>query len=529
MASIRAQLATAYAATLVCTVAVVGGLVYEVEREVQRQDAAHQIETRARSDVDVSLRLIEQAAASGTAFQATAPVVVLAPGRPGVAAQPPGVIPTPGGAHAAPSSDRGIATLGKLLEGVPDFVVVLDSNGRMLYVSFAARQLDPDDQFELAQTAMRLPLTGGVRPIELSGRRYLLAVGAPSAPQAGVGRVVAGVDMSETDVNATALLAIDLILLPVVVLLSIAGVYAVSGRAFQPVDVIINEVEAISDGRSLHRRLVVDGAGDEMRRLSETLNQMIARLESSFGALRRFTADASHELKTPLTVLRADVERAMTSPSHSTEQLIALEEALQETRRMADLVDSLLTLARADEGRYDMMREPVPLDPLVREVFESALILGEDAGLTVSLLVLEPVTVLGDATRLRQLFMNLVMNAVKYTPRGGRVEISLSHRLDGVTFSVRDTGIGIAPSDLSHIFERFWRADRVRSRASERGGFGLGLAISQWIAQAHGGSIAATSRVGRGSTFTVHLATGGREPESDVHNGSTGAVASGTI
>jgi two-component system OmpR family sensor kinase len=308
-----------------------------------------------------------------------------------------------------------------------------------------------------------------------------------------------------------ALLTTDLVLLPMIVILSLWAAYAVSGRAFRPIDVIINEVEAITDGRSLHRRLVVDGAGDEMRRLSETLNQMVARLESSFGALRRFTADASHELKTPLAVLRADVERALTTPSHSTEQLVALEEALQETRRMADLVDSLLTLARADEGRYDMIREPVALDPLVREVFESATILGEDAELTVSLLVLEPATVLGDATRLRQLFMNLVMNAIKYTPRGGRVEISLSHRLDGVTFSVRDTGIGIAPSDLPHIFERFWRADRVRSRASERGGFGLGLAISQWIAQAHGGSILATSRLGRGSMFTVHLPTAGTE------------------
>jgi two-component system, OmpR family, sensor kinase len=232
---------------------------------------------------------------------------------------------------------------------------------------------------------------------------------------------------------------------------------------------------------------------------------MIARLETSFGALRRFTADASHELKTPLAVLRADVERAMSASPQSNEQLIALEEALQETRRMSDLVDSLLTLARADEGRFDVVREPVALEPLVREVFESAVILGEDAGLTVSLPVVEPATVLGDGPRLRQLCMNLVMNAVKYTPRGGRIDVSLSHRLDGVTFSVRDTGVGIGATDLPHIFERFWRADRVRSRASERGGFGLGLAISQWIAQAHGGSITATSRLGRGSLFTVHL------------------------
>jgi len=509
MASIRAQLATAYAATLIGTVAVVGGLVYEVQRENQRDETSRQLQNRARADVDLVLRLVAQAAAGGGAFTSTDPVVVVAPGRGGKASGHVGSprrepsLDEPGAERQAP----GLGALRTLLEGVPDYVVVLDSRGGMLYNSFAVRQLDADDQLTLSQTVIRLPIDSALHPTELAGRTFLLAVGAPSPPQTGVGRVVAGVETQGADVGSQALLATDVVLLPLVIVLSIAGAYVVSGRAFRPVDVIINEVEAITDGRSLHRRLVVDGAGDEMRRLSETLNQMIARLESSFAGLRRFTADASHELKTPLAVLRADVERAMTTPSHSTEQLVALEEALQETRRMADLVDSLLTLARADEGRYDMVREPVALDPLVREVFESAVILGEDAELTVSLLVLEPATVLGDATRLRQLFMNLVMNAIKYTPRGGRVEISLSHRLDGVTFTVRDSGIGIAPSDVSHIFERFWRADRVRSRASERGGFGLGLSISQWIAQAHGGSIAATSRLGRGSTFTVHLPT----------------------
>jgi signal transduction histidine kinase len=273
------------------------------------------------------------------------------------------------------------------------------------------------------------------------------------------------------------------------------------------VDRIINEVEAITDGRSLHRRLPVDEAGDEIARLSSTLNAMIGRLETSFGALRRFTADASHELKTPLTVLRADVERAMSASCPPAEQLVALEEALQETTRMADLVDSLLTLARADEGRFDLHREPVPLEPLIREVHETAVILGEHAGLNVSMPVVEPATVLGDRTRLRQLLLNLVTNAIKYTPRGGRVEmaLSLSPRSDLATVSVRDTGIGIAAADLPYVFERFWRADRARSRSTERGGFGLGLAISQYIAQAHGGTLAVQSRLGRGSTFTVTL------------------------
>jgi two-component system, OmpR family, sensor kinase len=222
--------------------------------------------------------------------------------------------------------------------------------------------------------------------------------------------------------------------------------------------------------------------------------------------LRRFTADASHELKTPLTVLRADVERAMHPNAGGGDGMQALEEALHETTRMADLVDSLLTLARADEGRFDLHREPVEMGPLVRDVYETAVILGEEAGIDVSLSVLEEGTVDGDVRRLRQLFLNLITNAIKYTPRGGRVELSSSQRVGHeIAFTVRDTGIGIAAADLPHVFDRFWRADRARSRASERGGFGLGLAISQWIAQAHGGRINLQSRLGRGSAFTVTL------------------------
>jgi signal transduction histidine kinase len=141
-------------------------------------------------------------------------------------------------------------------------------------------------------------------------------------------------------------------------------------------------------------------------------------------------------------------------------------------------------------------------------VYETAMILGEDSGLTVSMTVLEEGVIDGDARRLRQLFLNLVTNAIKYTPSGGRVELSLSHRLEGeIAFTVRDSGIGMSAADLSHVFERFWRADRARSRTSERGGFGLGLAISQWIAQAHGGRITVQSRLGRGSVFTVTLPT----------------------
>src|SRR5256885_1794721 len=151
--------------------------------------------------------------------------------------------------------------------------------------------------------------------------------------------------------------------------------------------------------------------------------------------------------------------------------------------------------ARAEGGRFDIHRTPVELEPLVREVYETAVILGEDAGLTLSLSALENGIVMGDRTRLRQLLLNLITNAIKYTPRGGHVDLAATHKPnDEVAIAVRDTGIGISAADQAHIFDRFWRADRARSRASERGGFGLGLSIAQWIVQAHGGSINVQSR-----------------------------------
>jgi two-component system, OmpR family, sensor kinase len=407
---------------------------------------------------------------------------------------------------------------------IPGYFVIYDREGERIYTSIGMRQLTLEDRSAMLATAERLKPDGPGALVSLSDPLFegkmLLAARRDSTLLPEITRVVAGVPTTVAQLGGDVLIGTLLVVLPLVLVAFVAGSYFITANALQPVESLINEVEAITDGRSLHRRLPANLGSDELSRLGTTLNAMIARLETSFGALRRFTADASHELKTPLTVLRADVERAMHPGTTGSESMQALEEALQETARMSDLVDSLLTLARADEGRFDLHREPVPLGPLVRDVYETAVILGEDCGLAVSMTVLEEGTVDGDARRLRQLLLNLVTNAIKYTPSGGRVELSLSRRLaDEIAFTVRDSGIGMSAGDLSHVFERFWRADRARSRTSERGGFGLGLAISQWIAQAHGGRITVQSRLGRGSVFTVTLpllvsAAGALTPES---------------
>ena len=414
-------------------------------------------------------------------------------------------LPSAGGQRALQLEPR----VRELLNVVGGYLWVLSDT--LLYSSEDARALDSSSldavndalkDLREAKAPSRAVLLGRMG---VFGRPGVMVERLETLPNGLTLRVVAAVPLSAVALSPWELLGAAVVVMPLVLALAVGGAFLVAAQATEPLERITKEVGEISDGRSLHRRLQPEEGSAELARLTTQLNEMIGRLEMSFTALRRFTADASHELKTPLAVLRADVERAMHVPQGSTEQLVALEEALHETTRMADLVESLLTLARADEGRFDLLREPVELEPMARDVFETALILGEDAGLTVTMPQADNCTVAGDPTRLRQLFLNLITNAIKYTPRGGEVELLLVARDQEASFSVRDTGIGIAAIDLPNVFDRFYRADRVRSRQSERGGFGLGLSISQWIAQAHGGTLTVQSRLHRGSTFTVTL------------------------
>ena len=444
----------------------------------------HDIALYSAAQGDLAARVIADAAQSGDAVMVksdTAPIPLLNP------------------------------KIANRLQSVPGYIVVVDTAGRAVYSSSDVMRLQGTDMNTLQTQLADLPKSGEALIFSLDSlqEKVLFVSHSLAGAPGGLGRIASGAIASRASTIPREYALDALVIVPLIIAAGGVGAFLFLGRTQRQLTQITTEVAAITDGRSLHRRLALSEETTDFADLLTTLNAMISRLEMSFAGLRRFTADASHELKTPLAVLRADVERAMTETSNQTERMVALEEALQEVRRMTDLVESLLTLARADEGRFDLHREPVELQPLVQEVYETALILGEAQGVTVNLPFTADVVVMGDRTRLRQLFLNLVTNAIKYTPAGGKVELGLGRHPDNVTFAVRDTGIGISAADFPHIFERFWRADRVRSRMSERGGFGLGLAISQWIAQAHGGSLTASSRLGRGSLFTVTLPLGG--------------------
>jgi heavy metal sensor kinase len=420
-----------------------------------------------------------------------------------------------------------------LLDQLPGYIVIGDSS-QVFYWSRDVRQMQAQaentalisdirklwqqDLARLTSTAYSIGRGGEPRRVNLNFDDVILVASLHDPPLGGgVRRIVAGVSLRRVTETTTEILGVALLSTPLLMGLALLAAWVLAGRILEPVHRMVADVAAITDGRSLHRRVVVESdARDEFASLAQTLNDMLARLEASFAALRRFTADASHELRTPLAVIRADVERAMATPRDAHEHAVVLEEALQEVSRMTGLVESLLTLARADEGRFDLVREPVELEPLIRDVAETAQILGEEAGVTVRLPHVEAARVYGDRERLRQLFLNLVTNAVKYTPRGGHVEISLETRHDEAIVTVRDDGIGIAAADLPFIFDRFWRADPARTRATG-GGSGLGLAISQWVAHAHDGRIEVSSRLGRGSTFVVILpAARDTEPTSNT-------------
>lgn len=268
--------------------------------------------------------------------------------------------------------------------------------------------------------------------------------------------------------------------------------------SFKPLEDIAAVARQITNADDLSRRVPDTGRTDEIGVLARAFNQSLERLERLFQTQQRLLADVSHELRTPLTAIRGNVDLMRRMGGADPESLAIIQE---EVERMTRLVGDLLLLARADAGGLPLERKPVELDAIFFEVYRQVNLL--EKSVDVSIADVDQACVLGDADRLKQLLLNLVDNAIKYTPPGGNVSLSLSKQDGWATVQIADTGVGIPPEDLPYIFDRFYRVDKARNRG--QGGSGLGLSIAKWIAQVHGGDIEVVSQVGQGTAFTVSL------------------------
>lgn len=291
--------------------------------------------------------------------------------------------------------------------------------------------------------------------------------------------------------------------IPLLLLSAAGGGYWISTRALAPVDQITQTARTIS-AQNLSSRLVVPATGDELQRLSETLNGMLGRLEAAFKKITQFTADASHELRTPVAVMRTRAELSLRKARSAEEYRDVIAEVLNELEKTSALIEQLMFLARADSGAETLKFAPTNVGEILREACHQGTALAEAKQVAFQEQIAgDPMWIRGDAGSLRRLFLILIDNAVKYTPANGHVEVSL-HRNDGYAVAqVRDTGIGIAETDLPNVFERFYRADKARTR--ETGGVGLGLSIGRWITEVHAGTIEVQSAPGRGSIFQIRL------------------------
>jgi len=291
---------------------------------------------------------------------------------------------------------------------------------------------------------------------------------------------------------------------PLVLLLASAGGYFLARKSLAPIASMNSQTQRIS-AESLSQRLDVTNPRDELGRLATTINDLLARLESSFNEQQRFIADASHELRTPLAVLRGETEVALAKQRNADEYQQSLSLIQEEAERLSRIVEDLFILARQPiDAPATLMRERVSLNEAIKDCARAAQVLATRKGVRLTMESnSSSIDLNGDKELITRMILNLLDNAVKYTPAGGEISLALSRQNGNAEIVVRDTGIGIAETDRQRVFDRFYRVDKARSRAL--GGAGLGLSIVRWIVEIHGGDIHIDSAPGLGSTFTVEL------------------------
>lgn len=295
--------------------------------------------------------------------------------------------------------------------------------------------------------------------------------------------------------------------IPFTLLAASAGGWLLASNALNPIDRITRAADQIS-ARDLHQRLHFDLPNDEVGRLAATFDKMLARLEDAFERQRRFIADASHEMRTPLTILKGDVEVALNHPRSVQEYQETLGMVNETTDRLTSVVEELFLLARADNNQFPLQVENINLSSLLTKEVSKLMPRAVKHGIALNLNIPDELAIQGDPAKLSRLFTNLIDNAIKYSDSGDEVTIMADIHHEFACVAVADTGPGIPEAHLPHLFQRFYRVDKARSRQStdaNGSGAGLGLSIAQWLAQVHGGRIEVDSRIGEGTTFTVWL------------------------
>lgn len=381
------------------------------------------------------------------------------------------------------------------------FVRVSSMDGKILYISpapasqlFSPGDLPAPSWPEKAEAVRRIPLKRGHEMLVTSrvvrgqnGSAVLVETGAP---------------MDDVQKNLRQWLTLLGVALPLIIIVAVAGGFLLVQRALSPVEQLVSSAERISS-HNLSERLPTPQTGDELARLSFALNRVIDRLDQSLQQSRRFVADASHELRTPLTVLRGEIESLLEEPVRTDAWKDRLGSALEEVERLTNIVEGLFAISRLDAGEAQSEWVRFELGKLVSSTSDQMELLAEDKNIKVTCKTIPAVWVEGDRARLKQVIVNLLDNAIKYTPAGGAITLAVRSVDSKAIFEITDNGLGIPADALPKVFERFYRVDEARSR--EMGGAGLGLSIVKSICAAHHAQVQAQSKPGEGSTFRVEF------------------------
>jgi heavy metal sensor kinase len=358
-----------------------------------------------------------------------------------------------------------------------------------------------------------------IETVELPNGELLRLLSAPLVEDARLlGIIQVAHELGPLQETIEELRLIYLVVGPFAIFWLCLGCWLLAERTIAPIIEVTEAAQGIT-ADNLARRLPLGNYQDELSQMVGCLNQMLDRLEKSFRRVRQFSGDASHELRTPLTILRGETEVTLRWAKTPEEFRDMLTSNMEEIDRMERIIESLLTLAKSEVGELSLEMKELSLSDLVQDLYLQSRLLCEPKQIEVELLleVEEEIRLRGDELRLRQMFLNLISNAIKYTPEGGRLEIGLKVVEDSAVILINDSGIGIPEEHLAHIFDRFYRVDKARNRMD--GGTGLGLSIVKWIVEAHGGAIQVSSEVQKGSSFSVYLPLEG--PEEGKHPTST--------